>query len=396
MNLLDTASLVVTPNGYKASKLYSIIPSDGSGDMTFARTGDTATRINSSGLIETVLANKPRLDYFNSTCPKLLLEPQRTNLAIYSEDFGTASLLNATVSTNVIASPSGNVNADKIVENTSNSSHAIYYQNITYNANTTYTISCYLKSGERYRGAIRINGITGDDVFNLNTGIASIGTLTNVGNGWWRYTRIITPTSTVSGSYFAPFIYDNSGNANYLGDGTSGYYIWGLQIEAGSYATSYIPTTTASVTRNVDSITRTSSSAVIGQTEGVVFFDLNLDSRLSFSYLFVKNTAVTNYIGFSVDNTKIRAEISNAGVIQAAIDYASSSTGRFKIAVAYNTNDIAFYLNGSLIGTDTVATIPTCDILDFYFNAVNGIKINSAALWKTRLTNSQLQTLTLL
>jgi hypothetical protein len=87
MNLLDTASLVVTPNGYKASKLYSIVPSDGTGDMTFARTGDTATRVNSSGLIESVTANKPRLDYLDSTCPKLLLEPQRTNLLTYSSDF---------------------------------------------------------------------------------------------------------------------------------------------------------------------------------------------------------------------------------------------------------------------------------------------------------------------
>lgn len=397
MNLLDTASLVVTPNGYKASKLYSIIPSDGSGDMTFARTGDTATRVNSSGLIESVLANKPRLDYLGSTCPKLLLEPQRTNLATYSEQFDQgpwSTLGTATVTANAIASPSGSVNADKLVENTGTNSHLIYGLNISSTANTSYTVSLYLKAGERYQGFISISNITNsDDNFNLNTGICTYGTLTNVGNGWFRYVRTYSSSTTIS-SFIALYLRNNAGSSNYTGDGTSGMYLWGAQWEAGAFVTSYIPTTTASVTRNVDSITRTASSAVIGQTEGVVFFDLNVDSRLSFTYLFVKNAAVTNYIGFAIDNTKIRAEISNAGVIQAAIDYANTSAGRYKIAVAYKANDIAFYLNGSLIGTDTVATIPTCDILDFYFNAVNGIRINSAALWKTRLQNSELATLT--
>lgn len=89
MSLLDTASLVITPNGTKASKLYSVVPSDGSGDMTVTR-ATTATRVNSAGLIESVASNVPRLDYSNGTCPSILVEPQRTNILKYSEDLTNA------------------------------------------------------------------------------------------------------------------------------------------------------------------------------------------------------------------------------------------------------------------------------------------------------------------
>jgi hypothetical protein len=86
MALLNSASLVVTPNGYKAGTLYSVIPNTTLGDMTVVR-ATTATRVNSAGLIESVANNVPRLDYLNASCPSLLLEPQRTNLQVYSEDF---------------------------------------------------------------------------------------------------------------------------------------------------------------------------------------------------------------------------------------------------------------------------------------------------------------------
>jgi hypothetical protein len=81
MALFDDASLVVTPNGYKAGTLYSIKPTSGAGDMTVVR-ATTATRVNSAGLIESMANNVPRLDYLNASCPSLLVEPQRTNLVL--------------------------------------------------------------------------------------------------------------------------------------------------------------------------------------------------------------------------------------------------------------------------------------------------------------------------
>jgi hypothetical protein len=318
MSLLDTASLIVTPNGYKASKLYSIVPSDGTGDMTFSRTGNTATRVNSSGVIETVNANIPRLDYTDSTCPKLLLEPQRTNLLLNSATLSTQS-----VTTTAVA----------------------------------YTLSFY------GTGTVVLSG-------------AFVRTLTGTGAS--------NRVSTTFTSTAAVLILTVTGS------------VTNAQLEAGSFATSYIPTTSASVTRNADSCTKTSASALIGQTEGVVFFDVNLDSRLSYTNLKVRNTAATNYIAFAITNTIIRCEILNNNVFQAQITHSNTSTGRFKMAVAYKENDISYYLNGTLIGTDTIATIPTCDIVDFYFNATNRIQVNSFGLWKTRLTNSELAQLTTL
>jgi hypothetical protein len=149
MSLLDKASLIVTANGYKASKLYSVVPSDGSGDMTVTR-ATTATRVNSSGLIESVANNVPRLDYLNSACPTLLLEPQRTNLQTYSEDFSNAVYIKvgATVRTNTDASPDGTTTADRLSEDSSTGIHtaAISAGQVT---GGDYTFSVFVKANGR-------------------------------------------------------------------------------------------------------------------------------------------------------------------------------------------------------------------------------------------------------
>jgi hypothetical protein len=395
MNLIDSASLVVTPNAYKTSKLYSIVPTNGTGDLTFSRTGDTATRVNSAGLIETVLADRPRLDYLGSNCPKLLLEPQRTNLLIRSEelDNGSWSKSGATVSANQIVSPDGTTDADKIVESNTNAQHFII-QSISLTASTTYTISAYLKAGERTRATIRVRTIGGDfdTLVDLVAGTADFGTLTSVGNGWFRFARTITTgtgTATQSVQIFTRIV----GSQTYQGDGTSGVYVWGTQLEQGSFVSSYIPTTTATVTRNADSCTKTSISSLLGQTEGVIFFDVNLNSRLASTYFIIKGTS-GNDINILINNTSIVGNVNNGGVAQAAITHTNSTTGRFKIALAYKLNDIVMYVNGVQIGTDSSATIPATTEIDLFNGATNSIGYNSASIWKTRLTNQELATLT--
>ena len=398
MALLDTASLIVTPNGYKASKLYSIVPTDGTGDMTFLRTGNTATRVNSSGLIEGVNANIPRLDYLGSTCPKLLLEPQRTNLALRSEEIDNATWLKTevTISANLIASPSGSTNADKIIESISNALH-FTYQNIALSNSTNYSFSCFLKSGERTKGTIRLGFITNfDDDFDLTTGLATYGTLTNYGNGWFRYVRNFTTLSAGATFFSMLILRNNSGLQTYTGDGSSGLYLWGAQVELGTYATSYIPTTSASVTRNADTCNKTSATALIGQTEGAMVVDVDINSRLSSTQFMIRNSAVTSYISFIITGSVIQCAIYNSSTQTVTINYTSSNTGRFKLGIAYKLNDVAYYVNGSLIGTDTSTDIPAMTEIDLYFNANNLLKINSFALWKTRLTNSELAQLTTL
>lgn len=404
MNLLDTASLVVTPNGYKASKLYSIIPSDGSGDMTFARTGDTATRVNSSGLIESVLANKPRLDYLGSTCPKLLLEPQRTNLATYSEQFDQgpwSTLGTATVTANAIASPSGSVNADKLVENTGTNSHLIYGLNISSTANTSYTVSLYLKAGERYQGFISISNITNsDDNFNLNTGICTYGTLTNVGNGWFRYVRTYSSSTTIS-SFIALYLRNNAGSSNYTGDGTSGMYLWGAQWEAGAYATSYIPTTTASVTRNADNCNKTSINSLIGGTSGTIFFNIKTNPTLTtatykqFVY-YLSATSQQEYFYVNQNNRIVTS--SNWGSLVSSNTLVADTT--YKIALGFSPSSHVLYVNGVQVASSTTGTPYDADKIDSLFSFQGGaseygeFKLNSFAHWKTKLQNSELATLT--
>jgi hypothetical protein len=408
MNLLDTASLVVTPNGYKASKLYSIIPSDGTGDMTFARTGDTATRVNPSGLIEIDAANIPRIDYLGGGCPKLLLEPQRTNSQTRSNDFTNAEWTkeNSAITASFATSPDGTTNASRLLPNTGVSSSYYGLYSTLNTASSTQTHSVFVKANG-YSKVVLYNRFTDQQysVFNLATGTLifnsanAVGKIEDYGNGWYRISSLLTNASQrLALSVVNPNYTSGSPFSNWAANGTDSILVYGVQKEVGSsYATSYIPTTTASVTRNGDGCEKTSISSLIGQTEGTVFFDVNIDSRLSFTYLFVRNAATTNYIGFAITNTAIKGEVINSNATQANISYtANLGTGRFKLAIAYKANDFAFYVNGSLVGVDTSGTVPTCDILDLYYNATNGLRINSGVLWKTRLQNSELATLTTL
>jgi hypothetical protein len=166
----------------------------------------------------------------------------------------------------------------------------------------------------------------------------------------------------------------------------------------GSYATSYISTTSASATRVVDTATKTGISSLIGQTEGVIFADVYLDSRSSFTYFAIApNLGATGaYIGVGFNATTFQFEVVNSG-IQASIPFSNSSTGRFKIAAAYKQNDFAFYVNGTQIGTDTSGTVPTCSELGLTaYSQSASVYYNQVALFKTRLTNAELASLTTL
>jgi hypothetical protein len=412
MNLIDSASLVVTPNAYKTSKLYSIVPTDGSGDFTFSRTGDTATRVNSAGLIESVLANRPRLDYLGSTCPKLLIEPQRTNLVTQSQDITSASWTknNApTIVGNVSVAPDGTTTADTFVD-TTGGTFKDFNSGGSITAGQIVTLSFFIKK-ETTRtnfGGGRIaffggtsksawfywNETTGQLLQSASSTITPTFKIEDYGT-YWRFS--VTATSETghnfAGVYFYPTLSIN-GTSNGTGVG-SVRTIWGIQLEVGSFSTSYISTTTASVTRNADSCTKTSISSLLGQTEGVIFCDVNLNSRLASTYFIIKGTS-GNDINILINNTSIVGNVNNGGTAQAAITYTNSILGRFKIALAYKANDIALYINGTQIGTDSSATIPATTDIDLFNGATNSLSYNSVSLWKTKLTNQELATLTTL
>jgi len=256
MSLLTQASLVLTPTAYKANKLYSVVPSSGNGDMVTTR-ATTATRVNSSGLVENVATGIPRLDYSNGTA-SLLLEPQRTNICTHSEDFTNFNYVlggTATLNSNTTNSPSNTITADTLSGASSIdwSTGNVLKRNIVVLASTTYTFSIYVKSlgSTTFSISLRENSITGAAIVNNYT----------INSNW---TRISIPYTTTASQTALGIIF---GNTN--GD----VAIWGSQLEVGSYATSYISTTTSTVTRNADLASVSGVSSLIGQTEGVMFIE---------------------------------------------------------------------------------------------------------------------------
>ena len=264
--------------------------------ITFTR-GSIGTRVNRNGLIETIPANQPRFDYDPVTgeCKGFLIEEQRTNLLTYSEDFsqGVWTKHNSSVNSNIITSPDNTSNATKLIENTSNAQHMVY-RNLTSSVNTTYTFSFFAKSAERqyvlasYSGG----GLSGDCVVGVSLIDGSVTTTSNspentsvtkLPNGWYRIT--LTKT-TPSASAFQPRILisrTGSSSQAHQGDGTSGIYIWGAQLEAGAFPTSYIPTTASTVTRSADlaSMTGTNFSSWYNQTESTILCNFNAYNLMS-------------------------------------------------------------------------------------------------------------------
>jgi hypothetical protein len=415
MSLLDTASLIVTPNAYKEGKLYSVVPSNGSGDMSVVR-ATTAARVNSSSLIESVAINIPRLDYSNGSCPSLLVEPQRTNILLRSQEFDNATWTktNTSVTANNTTSPDGTTNAEKLSATIATIvTPAEIIQSTSQLGSTTYSYSVYAKKSTSNFIALRHTAVLGNPYawFNLNTG--TIGTvqsgitasIESVGNGWYRCTIIGTTPIIVAVNRVDMIVSDN--DANYVCAINGSIFIWGAQLEAGAYPTSYIPTTSAAVTRNADVISKTGISSLIGQTEGTLFIDIVFKNPLTSINRFMSITEAgwqaDGSIRIEMNTSELTVDIVNNGSSIGAITYLGTFTPntRYKIAVAYKQNDCQMYFNGINAGSDTsTGVMPAC--FQLYLNALGGgfnapyeaSNINVAALWKTRLTNAQLAQLT--
>jgi hypothetical protein len=152
-----------------------------------------------------------------------------------------------------------------------------------------------------------------------------------------------------------------------------------------------------------DACSKTGISSLIGQTQGTLFIEANLSNNTSDVFRGIAElndgTTANRITLFRNLNGTLRLFVRQSSASQADISYATLVTGSVKIAVAYANNDISFYVNGVQVGTDTSATIPTCSDFDLGIQEKNtdrilGDSINQTLLFKTRLTNEQLQTLT--
>ena len=223
---------------------------------------------------EVITSNIPRIDYTGGGCGKLLLEPQRTNEITYSEDFsGNWSTSAVTINSNAATSPDGVTNASKIIPSTSTSVKYIFTTAAVVSG-VDYIFSFFAKAGgyDYVSTYISALGITGGN-WNLATGVAT-GTgrsMEDYGNGWWR----CTGTGTSTGTSASCRIYSHpTASSSFTGNGVDGVYVYGAQVEAGSYPTSYIPTSGTTVTRNRDTSLTSGLSSVINSVEGVIFLEM--------------------------------------------------------------------------------------------------------------------------
>jgi hypothetical protein len=426
-------SLLIVPARFKTGKLYTQIATTSAG-VVLASSGDfnvtratTATRFNSAGLIESVASGVPRLDYYTSGgtagCPALLVEPAATNNAsnvqfLRGQDLPAASggLTITTGSTDFLAPDGTSGSITKYVGGPASGSNQYAYYSSNFpnvSASGVYTLSMFVKAGAvnplnfcalqmfNYTGA---SG-TSTSYFSLASGTAltSGATIQNYGNGWYRI--ISAPYTIASGDLSGNLSFNFAEGNNDLSWNTSGAlnltaYTWGAQLEAGSIATSYIPTTTGAVTRNADVVTLSGAvSGCIGQTEGTMYAEVdfrNVQEILGVLQLFQDSN---NRFGFAYVTNGFQLYCLTAGNLTVNINTIRGA-GIYKLAAAYANNDWVFYVNGTEIGTDTSSAVPTASTIDLgnipSLAARFNNRIRAAALYTTRLTNTELAALTTL
>ena len=358
----------------------------------------------------TTRLNIPRLDYSLGSCPNLLLEPQRTNLALRSEEFENASWtkLNVSVTANTTTSPSGVQNADSLVENTATGLHLILQAFVS--TATTYSYTCYIKPDTRTRAYLRTDTNVGTvrTLFDL-TGAGSVvllnhtsATITNIGNGWYKCSITFTEGLGAVGRLVA--VEGAIGtNISYTGNGLTAFYLWGAQLEAGAYATSYIPTTTASVTRNADSISlgNVYTNGLISASGGTWFVELRNNvviQRDSATQGIFINTGTSATIGNGITIRSLGGLVRNSIVkiisgIATTIYTTTSNT--CKIAIKWNGTTADVFENGVKVVSATSFTPTAMQNLIGDGSALT-LNINQMALWATPLTDTQLTQLTTL
>ena len=367
--LLQQASLLLIPSGYKGGKLYAEIPTNGNGDLTWTRSG-TANRTNASGNIELMGANVPRLSYMYGSCPSVLLEPQRTNLCLYSQQLDDAnwSKAESSITANTTTSPDGTTNADSLIENTANGLHQTTI--LTSATGGVYTATIYAKPNGRnwflFNIAAAANYGAFFDVQNgavgtIQSNITS-ATIISVGNGWYRCT-VIANTASISPRISITLATANN-TISYTGNGTSGLYLYGGQIEAGAYPTTYIPTTSATATRVADSFSRNNiyTNGLISASGGTWFVEFRGNmayTRDAFADgLQLTNTAVTDRFTFtfgagSPATSLVTIRKAVGGTLTSLYLTTTSTT---KIAIKWNGTTADIFANGTKVVSATSFT----------------------------------------
>jgi hypothetical protein len=396
---IDAAGVSQTYNSVGIQE--AIIEPTGNSNISFYRaSADVDITLNSVSLIEiTDDTDLPRIDY-TSGFGSLLLEPQRTNVVTQSVNFSSWSAYRATLTDNATTSPDGASNAAVLTEDTTNNSHPIN-NSFSTSSGVSYTFSIFVKKGSRrYLQILALNG--GSSIYyDLETKSAgSGGGVEDYGSGWLRLTYTYTTNSTNAEFYIQPSI--NGTSVIYTGDGSNAVYLYGAQLEAGSYATSYIPTNGSTVTRSADVANNSGNADLFNDSEGVLYAEIAaLADDGTFRQLTISDNSTSDRISidFTSTSNQIRSFCSSGGSTVANMTGTVTDVKQFnKVAVKYKLNDYALWINGVEVATDTSASAPT-GLKELAFDnsaGSNNFKgnVKCVAVFKEALTDAELQQLT--
>jgi len=391
--------------------------------ITFTR-ASTATYVGRDGLIKTAGEDEARFDHDPATGESLglLIEEGRTNYAPLSEDYSTStSTIEATITINTQISPDGTQTADTITANSVQSTqHGSNKQSTSLPANSSIALSVFVKSGTSNYARIDTSNITNwssnaglsVDLSNGNI-ISGSGTVVKYPNGWWRITTIGVSNSSTNVSRGMWVWVSNASGASVTNlTGTESIHVWGAQIEAGSFPTSYIPTSGSTATRALE-YGYTTNMDFYNQNEGSIFSEVSLldvgntSGKAIWSFNVVGGFGEGIYMVNENGGTGINHVLYDNSVSQysRAVVGSISANQFYKTIYSQQTNNVNSAGDGSVGTDDTSATLPTIGRLVIGNNAwgssplTNGLNpsnchMKSFSYYPKRLTNAQLQTLT--
>lgn len=414
------------------------VPTLDLGDEDLAATviltrASTATYFDLDGLLKTAAANVARFEYDPVTRqPRgLLYESAATNQLFRSQEFDNAYWTRTNLLAfgsgsvaNTVAAPDGTVTAEKITEDTATGAHTIGSSNVTaVNKNVQQTFSVFLKAAGRTAARLVISAFAGDTItadFNLTagsvtaqansgTGSGAAGRIEACGDGWYRCALSGVPSTTAATTVACSISLGNGVSfSSYTGDGTSGLYVWGAQLEAGAhvnYPTSYIPTTSAAASRSADSPRIVADSSWFNSAEGTLFIDMTpigVQSGSGVEQFGLDDGSTNNHfrfrygviLGGAFDVTANSAAVNQADLGQLAV----VALTRTRIALAYALNDLVFTKDGTTIAgalIDTSVALPVgINRLSLGLNGGGAHRIHRVIYWPKRLSNAQVQLLT--
>jgi hypothetical protein len=359
-------------------------------------------------LIQSAAVNGPRFDHDPVTlaCKGLLIEESRTNLILRSENFANSSWVKAGGSISSVANvaPDGSANSELFSEDATTGAHRIFQSFVGTNG-TAYTLSVFLKFNGRAEVSLENRSITGNPfvVFNIQNGtigLVSAGLTAAIQaypNGWYRCS--VTGTATVAGGNY--IINGYSGTTTYTGLNGPAFYIYGAQVEAGAFATSYIPTVASTVVRSADvcSITGGAFSGFYNQSEGTVYTESRpaAVNGTTTTFGLSNGTANERWLNRFAQNEQVT--VTSAGTAS-GFDALNPVAGTlYKAAAAGKLNDFAMSINGLAVVTDTSQPMPVVDRAGIgnptgLVAGGGAVTIASIRYFRKRLPNAKLVTIT--